>query len=180
MVLPSLPAGAPVMHPVGRVQAEHLIARGHRRIGYALPAHEGLLPMAEERLQGVAAACTDAGVHPPLALGTSLDADSAARAVAQWREHSVTGVCAFNDETAIAVLAGMREHGLAVPADIAVVGADDIPTARLTSPPLTTVAFDMDQAVERRAMAIVAELSGGREVIESTKLDPRIVPREST
>ncbi|GGV19201.1 LacI family transcriptional regulator [Actinomadura cremea] len=180
VVLPSLPVGAPVMHPVGRVQAEHLIARGHRRVGYALPAHEGLLPMAEERLQGVAAACADAGVDPPLALATSLDADSAARAVAQWRERSVTGVCAFNDETAIAVLAGMREHGLAAPADIALVGADDIPTARLTSPPLTTVAFDMDEVVERRAVAVLAKLSGGQESSEGAKLDPRIVAREST
>ncbi|WP_372491871.1 substrate-binding domain-containing protein [Nocardiopsis dassonvillei] len=40
-------------------------------------------------------------------------------------EESVTGVCTFNDETAIAVLAGMREHALSAPADMAVIGVDD-------------------------------------------------------
>src|SRR4051794_38635243 len=34
-----------VMKPTGRAQARHLIERGHRRLGYALPAHPGLRPM---------------------------------------------------------------------------------------------------------------------------------------
>lgn len=43
--------------PVGRLQARHLIGRGHRRIGYAMPAHPGLREMGENRLAGVADAC---------------------------------------------------------------------------------------------------------------------------
>ncbi len=72
----------------------------------------------------------------------------------------MTAVCAFNDETAIAVLAGMRELGLTAPENLAIIGADDIPTARLTAPPLTTVCFDLDEAGRQRAEAVVARLSG--------------------
>lgn len=181
VVLPTPPAGGvTMMEPVGRMQAEHLIARGHRRLGYGLPAHAGLRTMAEERLQGVIAICAEAGFDPPVALPTSLDADSAGQAVARWRELSVTGVCAFNDETAMAVLAGLREHGLTAPTDLAVIGVDDIPTARLAAPPLTTVTFDLHQVVERRAAAVVAGLSGGQAAPSTPGVDPQIVLRAST
>ncbi|ROO87335.1 LacI family transcriptional regulator [Actinocorallia herbida] len=181
VVLPTLPdRDAPMMEPVGRLQAEHLIAHGHRRLGYALPAHPGLFPMAEERLQGAVAACADAGAEPPLALTVSLDLDSGAQAVGRWRENGVTAVCAFNDETAMAVLAGMRAHGLAAPGDMAVIGADDIAAARLTAPPLTSVSFDLRQVVERRAAAVVAALAGERRADPGSDIDPRIVLREST
>jgi DNA-binding LacI/PurR family transcriptional regulator len=87
----------------------------------------------------------------------------------------VTGICAFNDETAIAVLAGMRSHGMAAPADLAVIGADDIPTARLADPPLTTIRFDLNEAGRRRAEAIVASLSGREPGLTPAPFDPRVM-----
>jgi len=148
------------MEPVGRLQAAHLIERGHRSLGYALPAHRGLKPMSDERLGGTAAACADAGLRPPLAITISLETPDAAAAVRQWLDQGVTGVCAFNDETAVAVLAGLRELGLTAPGDLAVIGSDDIPTARLASPPLSTISFDLHGAGLRRAQAVVAALAG--------------------
>ncbi|XVQ14490.1 LacI family DNA-binding transcriptional regulator [Spirillospora sp. CA-255316] len=180
VVLPTHADQDVAMQSIGHLQAEHLIARGHRRIGYAMPAHPGLVPMAEERLKGVIQACDDAGLDPPLVSGTSLDAGSAAQAVARWTERSITGICAFNDETAIAVLAGMREHGLTAPTDLAVVGVDDIPTAGLAAPPLTTISFGMQEVVARRAEAVVAELAGGRFHDTRPWLYPEIVQRAST
>ncbi|MGW0246226.1 LacI family DNA-binding transcriptional regulator [Nocardia goodfellowii] len=161
VVLPETHGEAAVMQPVGRMQAEHLIDRGHRELGYALPAHPNLRAMAEERLVGVRDACADCGLEPPVVLETSLEVATAAVAVGEWLRRSVTGVCAFNDETAMAVLAGLRAQGLAAPADLAVIGADDIPTAGLTVPPLTTVSFDLPAAGHRRAATIVAALTGG-------------------
>jgi DNA-binding LacI/PurR family transcriptional regulator len=160
VVLPLRSDDSGATEPVGRAQAEHLISRGHRRLGYAMPAHPGLAAMAAERLRGATLACKDAGLEPPLALTTSLEISAAVTATTRWSEAAVTGVCAFNDETAIAVLAGLRERGLSAPADMAVVGADDIPTARLAAPPLTTVSFDLRGAGRRRAEAVVASLTG--------------------
>jgi DNA-binding LacI/PurR family transcriptional regulator len=161
IVLPSRVTQSDAAHPVGRLQGEYLIGRGHQRIGYAMPAHPGLHEMAEGRLAGAAQACADAGIDPPVVLSTGLEIAGAAAAVGQWASQSVTAVCAFNDETAIAVLAGMREHGLSAPADLAVIGVDDIPTARLAAPPLTTVGFDLHQAGRGRAELIMVSLAGG-------------------
>ena len=178
-VLPSGITQSVVAHPVGRLQAEHLIGRGHRRIGYAMPAHPGLLEMAQGRLAGAAGACADAGLDAPAVLTMGLEVADAASAVGQWASQSVTCVCAFNDETAIAVLAGMREHGLSAPADLAVIGVDDIPTARLTAPPLTTVAIDMRQAGRGRAEMIIASLAGRESVPGATREEWKVIPRSS-
>ncbi|MFJ8785106.1 LacI family DNA-binding transcriptional regulator [Streptomyces sp. NPDC102476] len=181
VVLPASDARLPsAMGPIGRMQAEHLIDRGHQRLGYALPEHPGMLPMAQERLHGATEACLAAGIEPPVALSTSLDTASAAAAVGQWAARSVTGICAFNDETAIAVLAGMHEHHLTAPADLAVIGADDIPTARLNIPPLTTICFDLHEVVRRRTEAILASLAGSEPRITPAWINPQVIQRSST
>jgi DNA-binding LacI/PurR family transcriptional regulator len=88
-------------------------------------------------------------------------------------------VCAYNDEYAMAVLAGARARGLAVPGDMAVVGADDIPVARLAAPPLSTVVFDLHEAGLHRAEAIAAGLQGREEQPAMPAVGPRLIRRES-
>ena len=178
VVLPVQDA-APAMAEIGRIQAAHLIGRGHHRLGYALPAEPALAPMAAQRLAGAALACAAAGLEPPVAEKAGLDGVSGQLAVASWRTRSVTGVCAFNDEVAMAVLAGVRAQGLTVPADLAVVGADDIPVARLAAPPLTTVAFDLHEAGRHRAEAIVAGLEQREAHPEMPAVVPQLIQRES-
>jgi len=170
---------AAAAHPVGRLQAGYLIGRGHQRIGYAMPAHPGLREMAEDRLQGAADACAGAGLEAPLAITVGLEVADAASAVAQWAGQSVTGVCAFNDDTAIAVLAGLREHGLTAPAGIAVIGVDDIPNARLASPPLTTVSYDLRLAGLRLAEVITASLAGREPDLAATQEEWKVIQRMS-
>ncbi|GAA3392778.1 LacI family DNA-binding transcriptional regulator [Cryptosporangium minutisporangium] len=167
------------MGRVGRAQAEHLIARGHQSLGYAMSVHSETRPIAEARLSGVIDACAEAQLNPPVVVDVDLEVADAARAVAHWREQGVTGVCAINDETAIAVLAGLREHGLAAPKDLAIIGVDDIPTARLTDPPLTTVTFDVVKAARRRAQAVAAALAG-EEVAFSGGFDSRLLIQRSS
>lgn len=171
---------AATMGQVGRVQAEHLIDRGHRRIGYALPEQPRFRPMAEDRLRGAADACAAAGLDPPVVASTDLEVADAAEAVRHWVARSVTGVCAFNDETAIAVLAGIREQGRTAPADLAVIGADDIPIAGLTVPALTSVCFDLHEAGRQRAAAVVAGLSGDESEFTFAPPVLRVVQRLST
>jgi DNA-binding LacI/PurR family transcriptional regulator len=178
VVLP-IQDSAPGMRVIGRVQAEHLLARGCRRLGYALPAEPGYGAMARQRLEGVSLACAAAGAEPPVAAEVSLDVATARQVVAGWAASSVTGVCAFNDEVAMAVLAGARAHDLAVPRDMAVVGADDIPVARLAAPPLTTVAFDLRDVGRHRAEAIVAGLQHQEASFAVPAVGPRLLQRES-
>jgi DNA-binding LacI/PurR family transcriptional regulator len=69
-------------------------------------------------------------------------------------------VCAYNDEVALAVLAGVRKLGLEVPGDLAVIGVDDIPSARLAEPPLTTVTTDQAAMAAYLSATVVAAISG--------------------
>lgn len=54
-------------------------------------------------------------------------------------EHEADGLVCANDELALAVMAHLQDHGLSVPADVAVVGWDDVMAARYVRPALTTV-----------------------------------------
>ncbi|MCX4905489.1 LacI family DNA-binding transcriptional regulator [Streptomyces sp. NBC_00878] len=146
----------------GTVQAEYLIATGHTRIGFAYPADERLRRFAEPRLAGVREACRAAGLPEPDVRTVALDVDSAALAASAWTgaEPSITAVCAYNDETAIGLLAAARSLGMAVPTKLAVIGVDDIPTAVFADPPLTTVRADFAGYAERLADLVVAATNG--------------------
>jgi DNA-binding LacI/PurR family transcriptional regulator len=145
-----------------RAQLEHLAATGHRRIGYALPTDPRLDIFAKPRLAGVREACAELGLAEPVVQVVAEDETSASRAVEAWRAgpSPVTAVCAYNDEVAFALLAGIRALGLVAPTDLAVVGMDDIPQAKFAVPPLTTVAVDVPAIAKHLALAVVRGLHG--------------------
>ncbi|GHJ47235.1 LacI family transcriptional regulator [Catellatospora sp. TT07R-123] len=126
---------------IGRIQAEHLVGLGHRRLGYAMTADASLIPFAEPRLRGVGQVCAEHGLPAPVVLSTP-PGTAAGQAMRAWRAAGVTAVAAYNDEVALALLAAARQTQVVVPDDLAVIGADDIGAAALASPPLTTVRFD--------------------------------------
>jgi DNA-binding LacI/PurR family transcriptional regulator len=109
-----------------------------------------------------------------------LEIPSAAAAVSVWVRESVTGVCAHADESAMAVLAGMREHALTAPEDLAVIGVGDLPTTKLTAPALSTVAFDFEHAGSQLAEAVVRRLGGEPPFLIPGVARPRLVSRSST
>jgi DNA-binding LacI/PurR family transcriptional regulator len=147
---------------IGRLQAEHLAAAGHRHLGYAWPDDQRVLNFARARIEGVRQTCADLGLAEPHVLTVPLTPHGAADAVQAWREAepAVTGICAYNDDVALAVLAGARQRGCDVPRDLAVIGADNIPVAAVANPALSTVQHDT-QAVSRYiAETITHKLSG--------------------
>ena len=165
----------------GRIQAEHLAARGHTRIGYAYPDNPRIRAIADARLDGVRAACAELGLGEPDVRTVPLAPRPAADAVAAWRQASppVTGICASGDQYAFAVLAGMRAHGLDAPQDLAVVGVDDIPTAALADPPLTTIAMDPAILARHAVRHIIAAVNGERRPSRQGPDPLRLVVRQS-
>jgi DNA-binding LacI/PurR family transcriptional regulator len=141
---------------VGRLQAEHLAAAGHTAIGYAYPDDDRVRIFAEPRLAGARQA-----VAAQLSVRTvPLEPEAAAAAVRRWHAEGVTGICAYNDDVALAVLAGMRRLGLHAPGDLAVIGVDDIPAARLAAPALTTVTTDQAAVAVHLAATVQAAING--------------------
>lgn len=165
---------------IGRLQARHLLDRGHTPLGYAAPTDPRVRAFAELRLAGVQAVCEEAGLPAPVVVPVELTEDAARAAVRTWREAAaagtgvagtgaarapaggaaVAGVAAYNDDVALAVLAGARAEGVPCPGGLAVVGVDDIPAARFAVPALTTISQSLDKQAEHLAAAVVAALDG--------------------
>jgi LacI family transcriptional regulator len=91
-----------------------------------------------------------------------------------------TAIFAANDETAMGVMEAARARGQRVPEDLSVVGFDDVPTGRRTSPPLTTVRQplrDMGGVALRTALQLAA---GEKADSHHVELATRLVVRGST
>lgn len=165
---------------IGRIQAQHLAAHGHRRLGYALPADPRVVMFSRPRLDGVKMSCADLGLETPYVQTVGLTPESARAAVRSWLSASepVTAVCAYNDEIAIAVIAAAQREGLDVPADLAVIGVDDIPLASVVHPRLTTVtlADDLPRVI---ADNVVAALEGEESDRQINSVTVQLVERDS-
>jgi LacI family transcriptional regulator len=91
---------------------------------------------------------------------------------------SVTGVLAFNDLVAMGLLSALGERGVRVPADLSVVGFDDIPFARYLTPPLTTASVPVAE-LGQHAWQRMWDLLNGRPAGHAIFLRPRIESRGS-
>ena len=90
-----------------------------------------------------------------------------------------TAVFAGNDTIAIGVLSALYAGGLRVPEDVAVVGYDDIPTARHAVPPLTTVRTTAPEQGCRAAEMLI-DLVNEKPLAETkVSLPPRLIVRAS-
>ncbi|MEW9555421.1 substrate-binding domain-containing protein [Nonomuraea sp. NPDC050783] len=95
------------LNGVGRLPAQYLIGKGHTRLAYVLPDDPRLRALDQGRAEGAAQACAEAGLPVPIVSTIPLDT-AAAETVAGWRQPPAA-VCAYNDEVALALLAGMRK-----------------------------------------------------------------------
>lgn len=166
--------------PIGAAQARHLV-ESHHRIGYAAPDLGRLDGLVRSRLDGVRKVCAEAGLPEPEVRTVPLDIRQAAEVVRAWRaaDPAVTGVCAFNDDVALAVLAGLNHLGLRAPRDLAVIGVDDIPNAALAQPPLTTVVRDTEAIARGLARRIADTLDRADTSAEPIRDPLRVRVRES-
>ena len=169
---------------IGRIQVEHLAAGGRTRIGYAYPTDERLLTFARPRLRGAQQTCAELGLEPPVVQPIDLTLESTRRAIEAWQaaDPPVDGVCAYNDEIAIALLAALRRNGQAVPDDVAVIGVDNIPLARVCDPPLTSLNADARALARYLTERVLKDLNGegGRMPLRSDSDLIRLTVRAST
>lgn len=170
----------------------HLIDLGHKRIGFigASYSNRGNL----KRLQGYLAALTEHGLAVDERLitgrketisevpGYSTEAmgyEGMKRLLSLPKRP--TAVFARNDFTAVGAMTAIKEAGLEIPADIAIVGFDDTPLAIHTLPPLTTVRQPMRLQGQLAAELLLNRISD-KEVFKSENriLECELIVRQST
>ncbi|QKW10341.1 LacI family DNA-binding transcriptional regulator [Streptomyces sp. NA04227] len=164
---------------VGRCAAEHLLARGCRRIGVVMPELTALEFYSRPRLAGVREAAEAAGAEVR-ELPLAYEEESAARLAARWRDWGLDGVFAFNDEYAMLLMAALRDEGLDIPADTAMVGVDDLVLGRLLRPRLTTVRMDLPSGQELAELVDRTVRHPGGSPVVRDLLGTTLVPRESS
>ena len=146
----------------------HLISLGHQKI-----AHISYAPLVynpvRSRYQGYRLALKTARIHFDKRLFAEGDftGESGYQAMQQILASNVapTALFAGNDTLAIGAMRAIREAGLSIPEDFAVVGYDDIPGAAFAYPPLTTISshpFEQGKMVGEAAVALVEGKMIGR------------------
>ena len=158
----------------------HLLGLGRRRIAFLGGADEHA-PEFKESYQGYCHALTEAGiaVEAPLQVDAETSEASGYRALQQLRAAGLAFDAVFgaSDLIAIGAIKALQEEGVHVPADIAVVGFDDIPTASYTHPPLTTVQQDTKVAGELLVENLLKLVEG--QPVASQLLEARLIVRGS-
>ncbi|MCT8137043.1 LacI family DNA-binding transcriptional regulator [Anaerobacillus sp. CMMVII] len=91
-----------------------------------------------------------------------------------------TAVYAAGDMMAIGAISAINESGLNVPADISVIGFDDIEIAKYTTPKLTTVRQDTDLIGENAAKVLLNQINDNSKVFSAVTIPVQLVTREST
>lgn len=127
-----------------KLLTQHLLNLGHRRIGLVNGQRD--IPTARDRQRGYEEALREYGIEPrpALIIESFYRRDGAYRAVRQWldlpTDQRPTAIFAANNFLAIGAIEALREAGLVVPDDMAVVCFDDIELASALDPFLTVVA----------------------------------------
>jgi LacI family transcriptional regulator len=165
-----------------RMAVEHLIRTGHHRIATIT----GPLNMTsgQDRLEGYLQALERQRLPVDEALiveGNFTEASSMA-AARRLLSLSVTGIFAASDIMAVGALKVIREAGLKVPLDVALVGFDDVPIASALQPALTTVRQPIVQMGSMAAdllMSFLEDPPSGDASAHKIILSAKLVVRES-
>jgi len=161
---------------------EHLISLGHRRIGFI--AGPRTLVCSRTRLDGYRAAleAAEIAVDPQLIVQGDFYHESGFKGAAELLAlaQPPTAIFASSDQMALGGYEAVRQRGLRVPDDLSIIGFDDLPEVRWSSPPLTTVRQPLSEMGALAARTLL-RLAGG-EQIEGLRfeLPTQLVVRDST
>lgn len=161
-----------------RLATEHLLDLGHGTVAH-LRGPYGWLE-ADARVRGWLDALMSKQVPVPEIVagdwspGSGYDAGAVLAA-----RPALTAVFAANDQMALGLIRALHDAGRAVPADVSVVGFDDIPEAGYFLPPLSTVRQDFAE-VGRRCIARLIALISGEPPPPAAAVQPNLVVRGST
>lgn len=89
-----------------------------------------------------------------------------------------TGILALADSMAFGVYAACRELGIAVPAELSLLGYDDQPMSQLLSPPLSTFRWPLDELVADVVQRVTSAVDTNRRVRRTT-VGPTLIERGS-
>lgn len=166
----------------GLLMGRYLLGKGHRRIAFAGPsvANPGVV---QERYHGLCAALKEQGLEmdPELMFeantGEDRGIEAGKRIAASGRD--ITAVAAMSDTLALGIVAGLRQCGIRVPEDVSVMGFDNLNVCNYSNPPITTIAQDIEEKVQRIGKHLFHMIRSKDKVSVNEVLDVAVVERRS-
>jgi LacI family transcriptional regulator len=163
----------------GRIAAEHLLELGHRRLAHLSGPAD--LDTARRRRNGFVAAAEKAGAKVTVR-SAPFDERGGHEAMTRLlrRSPTPTGVFISNINQAVGAMAGARDAGFDVPAQVSLIGYDDDPMGQYLQAPLTAIGMPLYELGSVAADALIDQVEGEapRDVVIDTP--PRLVIRGST
>ena len=163
----------------GYVGTSHLVDQGCRRIVFL---GDPAVPEVSARREGYLHALRTAGIEriPRLELAVRFGSDAAYEAVAALLNGNADfdGIFACSDVIAMSAMRALAERGRKIPADVAIVGFDDVPLAAYTNPPLTTLRQDWAAGTRALVERVFRPIPGNP--VQATVLPTELVVRGSS
>jgi LacI family transcriptional regulator len=165
----------------GRVCTEHLLSRGHRAIGFLSGPSRSYSGQA--RARGYRATLEAAGITPcpdwtrpclPV-----VESGCEATLALLTDQPQLTALFCYNDLSAVGALQACASLGRRVPDDLAIVGFDDIPLARLVTPPLTTCHVPLHDLGKQAMQLLLDHINGCGANCDDIVIEPKLCIRAS-
>ena len=162
---------------IGEAAAKYLVQQGHSRLLAVMPDDPRLVDIAAGRLNGVRRVFDERWLRT---ISMPMDFDAARDSIiaAVRKKPAVDAAFVYNDEYALITLQVLRDAGISVPDDIAVMGCDNLNFAALTQPSLTSI--DIGDPGGQIAEVLLAMLEGRRRAGATTAMGmATVIPRAS-
>jgi LacI family transcriptional regulator len=164
-----------------KMAVSHLTSLGHRAIACIAGPQDVSTGLA--RYRGFQAAMAGARLEVPpgrVAFANAFTIEEGYRCATEiLAAGGCTAVAAGNDMLAVGCYLALDEAGLSCPADMSVVGFNDMPFISMLRPPLTTVSFSHYQVGTEAAQLLIERLNGTGPV-KVLYLAPELIVRGST
>lgn len=148
---------------------EHLIKLGHTKIAFIGGIGNNL--NTQDRLKGYQLAMANRGLvfSPDLVFYAHYHKNEAYKVVKNMNLNGTSAIFACNDLMAIGAIEAIKEKGLRVPEDIAVVGFDDIEVSESFDPSITTIRQPLMKMGKTAVELLVSQIKKNKENFEGEK-----------
>ena len=166
-------------YDAARAITDHLLRKGHRRIGFVRGPSVHLVSM--RRYNGYANALGGKGlrIDPALIVQGDFSRQSGREQAATLFAAKPTAIFASNDEMAVGVIEAANAAGIEIPGDISLAGFDDNAIARTVRPRLTSVRQPLEEMGEVACQILIERLRNPTRTHQHKQVPFEIMARES-
>ncbi len=167
---------------------QYLIGKGKKRIGYIrVPADISVL---QHRFDGYKQGLIEAGIDPDDSIvyqcpfgeqgKTHLEIGFEGAQALMGKTNPPDAIMTSVDTMAVGAIDYLKQAGYKIPADVSVIGFDDIVLSRVVEPKLTTIAQPICQLGKEAAKILIAKIEGNKNIKDKIVFDPEFIIRQST